>query len=444
MFVAVLDISIVSVALPAIGRTFAATGTQLVWVVDAYTVTVATVLMVGGALADRTGPRPVFATGLVLFAAGSFACGFAPSLGMLLAARVLQAAGGGMLGPAAMTVIAVAFPEAAGRARAMGAYGAVSGLGLALGPVLGGLLVSAAGWRSVFFVTVPVALAAVAATLALVPASRAAHPRALDPVGQLLIAIGVGATVAAITLAGRPGPAAAVPGAAAAASVVGLLVWQRGRRDPALNLRLFRHRPFAAATGIALLGLGAFGAFLFASTVGLQDARGLSPLGTGLTLAPVGILAFLLGGVAGRLTAARGPRLPLTVSGAALVAGAVAMLVLPPAAPPIVVAAACLPFGVFLGLLNPPVSDTVVASVPATRAGAAAAIASTARQVGTAWGVAGAGLLLSAAGGAGLPASDAARPIWWLLASVGVAICVLARACGRPRRADAAPRRPSS
>ena len=189
LFIVGVNVTIVNIALPAIQRSFGASIGGLQWTVDAYTLVLASLLMLSGSLADRLGRRRVFQAGLLLFTIGSLLCSLAPGLGWLVGFRMLQAVGGSMLNPVAMAIIVNTFTEPAQRARAVGVWGSVMGLSLAAGPVLGGVLVSAVGWRAIFWVNVPVGLAAVALTQRYVPESRATRPRRLDPVAQFLIIV---------------------------------------------------------------------------------------------------------------------------------------------------------------------------------------------------------------------------------------------------------------
>src|SRR3954470_2887872 len=198
MIVAAMDISIVNVALPAIRRDLRASVSGLQWTIDAYTLVLAGFLMLAGSTADRIGRRRVFQVGLAAFGLGSLLCGLAPSIGWLIAARALQAVGGTMLNPVAMAIVANVFPEPAERARAIGVFGSMSGLSLALGPILGGALVDGLGWRAIFWVNVPIVAAAIVCTGLFVPESRAARARRFDPVGQLLVILMLGGLVYAI------------------------------------------------------------------------------------------------------------------------------------------------------------------------------------------------------------------------------------------------------
>ncbi len=412
--VVVMDISVVNVALPSIRRDLHASLAGQQWTIDAYTLVLAGFLVLAGSTADRVGRKRVFLTGLAVFGAGSLLCGLAPGIGWLIAARAVQAAGGTMLNPVAMAIVATAYPVPAERARAIGVFGAMSGLALVLGPILGGLLVDGFGWRAVFWVNVPIVAAAIVATARFVPESRAARARRSDPVGQVLVVLVLGGVVAAII--GSRGLGWASPVvlgllAVAALGVAGILVYEPRRADPLLELRLFRSVSFSAAIVMAVFALCGFGAFLFVTTRYLQDVRGLPALDAGLCLLPVGALVLVLSPVTGRLTGTRGPRLPLVVAGSALTLGGVASAWLGPATPLVAVLAVSLLFGVFLGTVNPPITTTAMAGMPGSMAGVAAALASTGRQTGTTLGVAIAG---------------AVPGVGWVEAGLGASLVVLA------------------
>ncbi|MBT2213422.1 MFS transporter [Actinomadura sp. NEAU-AAG7] len=447
MLVVVMDISIVNVALPSIRRDLHASVTGLQWTVDAYTLVLAGFLLLAGSTADRIGRRRVFQAGLAVFGLGSLLCGLAPGIGWLIAARALQAVGGTMLNPVAMAIVAATFPEPAERARAIGVFGSVSGLALALGPIAGGALVDGLGWRSVFWVNVPIAAAAIVCSALFVPESRAARARRFDPVGQFLVVLTLGALVYAIIESRRLGwgsPVILALLAVAVLGVLGLLGFEPRRADPLLELRLFRGVPFGAAIVMALFALCGFNAFLFVTTQYLQDVRGMSALATGLCLLPVGALTMVLSPRTGRLVGTRGPRLPLLVAGTALALGGAASLRLGPATPIPAVLGVSVLFGVFLGTVNPPITNTAVSGMPRSMAGVAASLSSTGRQVGTTLGVAISGTIVgSSVAGGGASFTHAERGVWWLVTGLGVglvALCLLStgrRARESARRAAA-------
>lgn len=343
--VAVMDISIVTVALPSIRRDLGASVSGLQWTVDAYTLVLAGFLVLAGSTADRFGRKRVFLTGLTVFGLGSLLCSVAPGIGWLIAARAVQAVGGTMLNPVALAIVVTTFPAPADRARAIGVFGSMSGLALALGPILGGALVDGLGWRAVFWVNVPVIAVAIVATLRFVPESRAARPRRFDPLGQVLVVLVLGCVVEAIIEAPRLGwtsPVILGLLLVAGLGVAGLRRHEPRRADPLLELRLFRSVAFSGAIVTALFALCGFGVFLFVTTQYLQDTRGMTALTAGLCLLPVGVLVLVLSPRTGRLVGTRGPRLPVVVAGVALALGGAASAWLGPATPlPLVLAVSC-------------------------------------------------------------------------------------------------------
>src|SRR5690348_15153861 len=234
-----LDSTIVNVALPAIHRSFPSSLAGLQWTIDAYTLVVASLLMFFGSTADRLGRRRVFQIGLPIFTLGSLLCAVAPSLELLVAFRVLQAIGGAMLNPVALSIVRNVFEDPRERARAIGVWGAMFGISMALGPVLGGALVSASSWRAIFLVNVPVGLAVIALTALFVPESRAPRPRRIDPVGQALVIVTLASLTYAIIEGGRAGFGATqvvVLLAVALACGVALVLYELRRREPLLEM----------------------------------------------------------------------------------------------------------------------------------------------------------------------------------------------------------------
>jgi EmrB/QacA subfamily drug resistance transporter len=430
ILVVVMDISIVNVALPAIRRDLHASESGLQWTIDAYTLVLASFLVMAGSIADRAGRRRVFLVGLAAFGLGSMLCGLAPGIGWLIAARVVQAIGATMLNPVALAIVASTFPDSAERARAIGVFGSVSGLALALGPILGGIAVDAFGWRFVFWINGPIVVAAIAGSALFVPESRAARPRRPDLVGQGLVIALLGGVIFAIIESGRLGwtsPAIIGLLAVAVLAALGIVAYEPRRRDPLLDLRLFRSVPFSAAIAMALFALCGFGAFLFVTTQYLQEARGLSALAAGLCLLPVGVAVVLLSPRAGQVVATRGPRRPLAVAGIALALGGGAAAGLAPATPLAAVLAVYLLFGVFLGSVNPPITNTAVSGMPRSMAAVAAALASVGRQAGTTLGVAISGAIIGPAQAGGPMAfTSAARAVWWMVLALGLGIVALA------------------
>ncbi len=427
LFIVGLDATVVNVALPSIGRDLHASVSGLQWTIDAYTLVLASFLMLSGATGDRVGRRRTFQAGLATFTAGSLLCSLAPGLGWLVGFRMLQAIGGSMLNPVAMSIIANTFTDARERARAIGVWAAVFGISMALGPVIGGALVGSAGWRGVFWVNIPVGVAALALTAIVVPESRAAHSRRPDPVGQALVVV----MLAALTYAIIEGPQAGwgaleIIGcfALAALALAGLVAYELRRPEPLLNLRFFRSVPFSGATVLALTAFASLGGFLLLNTLYLQDVRGLSALAAGLYTLPMAAMTVLLAPLSGRITGQRGPRLPLAAAGVAMTGGAVLLTGLTPATPAGWLIGAYVVIGTGYAMVNAPITNTAVSGMPRSQAGVAAAVASTSRQVGSALGVAVVGSVVSSSLHGSLRAGlvPASHLAWWVIAGCGAAV----------------------
>ncbi|MGI9184828.1 MAG: MFS transporter [Solirubrobacteraceae bacterium] len=427
-----LDSTIVNVALPSISHSLHAGYSGLQWTIDAYTLVLAALLMLGGSTADRIGRRRVFQLGLALFSVGSLLCALAPTLGLLIAARVLQAIGGSMLNPVAMSIIRNVFEDPRERAQAIGVWGGVIGISLALGPVVGGALVDSVGWPAVFLVNVPIGLAAIALTALYVPESRAAHARRLDPAGQVLVIVGL----ATLTYAIIEGPSHGWLSAetliefAVAILAFGLLVVHELRREqPLIEVRFFSSAPFSGASMIAICAFAALGGFLFLNTLYLQNVRGLSPFDAGLYLLPMAAVTLVVAPLSGRLVGSRGSRLPLVVGSFALMASAVLLTGLSRGTPVAQLLGSYFLFGLGFGLMNPPITNTAVSGMPPSQAGVAAAVASTSRQVGQTLGVAVLGAVAGAtatAGGLGRSFAAATHSSWWIILVLGLVILTVA------------------
>lgn len=425
-----LDSTIVNVALPAIHRSFASSLSGLQWVIDAYTLVLASLLMLSGSSGDRIGRRRVFQIGLVLFSLGSLLCAIAPSLEALVAARVLQAIGGSMLNPVAMSIIRNVFVDPRERAQAIGIWGAVVGISMALGPVIGGALVDSIGWRAVFIVNVPIGLAAIALTALFVPESRADHPRRIDPLGQVLVIVALATLTYAIIEAPSAGWVSLQTlglGGIALAAFAGLVAYELHRHEPLLEMRFFRSAPFSGASGIAVALFAAMGGFLFLNTLYLQDIRGLSPFEAGLYTLPMAGLMMVMAPLSGRIVGTRGTRLPLVVGGVALAASGVILTQLTPHTPIALLFVSYVLFGIGSGAINPPITNTAVSGMPPSQAGVAAAVASTSRQVGQTLGVAVLGALAGsgASGAIGRGFTASTHVSWWIIVACGLGIVVL-------------------
>jgi EmrB/QacA subfamily drug resistance transporter len=422
-----MDVTIVNVALPSIRRDLNVSLSGLQWTIDAYVLVLASLLMLAGSTADRLGRRAIFQTGLVIFSVGSLLCSLAPGLGWLVAFRMVQAIGASMLNPVAMSIITNVFTEPRERARAIGVWGGVVGISLGLGPIVGGVLVESIGWRSIFWINLPIGLAAIGLTARFVPESRAPRARRVDPVGQLLVMVALASMTYAIIDAPRAGwtSSTTVGLLALAIGAIGaLLAYEPRRVDPLLELRFFRSAPFSGATAIAICSFGAFSGFLFLNTLYLQEVRGLSALQAGLSTLPLAVMTLIFAPLSGRLVGSRGPRIPLLAAGTAMCAGGLMLVRLDPNTSLAWLLASYLVFGLGFGLVNAPITNTALSGMPRSQAGVAAAIASTSRQVGSALGVAVVGSALSSGLAGPLRAGFAAasHSAWWIVAGCGLAV----------------------
>ncbi len=420
-----MDATIVNVALPAIQLDLHASLAGLQWVVDAYTLVLASLLMFSGSMSDRYGRRRVFQLGLTVFFAGSLLCSLAHSIGSLILYRVLQGLGASMLNPVALSIIAHAFPHPKERARAIGIWGAMMGISLAAGPVLGGALTQTIGWRSIFWINLPICVAAVALTARFVPESKAARRRAFDPAGQILALALLLSLTYAIIESPQDGWASArslVLFTVAGLCVILFFVFEPRCREPLLNPRFFHSVPFTGAVVLALLCYASYAGFLFLNTLYLQQVRGYSAFHTGLCTLPFAVMITITAPLSGRMVGHYGGR-PSTVAGG--LGFLLCTLLLAPLSPetplPQLMLAYAL-FGLGLGMVNPAITNNAVSGMPLAQAGVAGATASTSRQVGTALGVALAGAIVSTSRARGMSFTQATHPIWWMMTACSVIV----------------------
>ncbi|WP_396835387.1 DHA2 family efflux MFS transporter permease subunit [Mycobacterium sp. ITM-2016-00316] len=438
-----MDATIVNVAIPSIRADLGATASQLQWVIDVYTLVLASLLMLSGAMGDRFGRRRVFQAGLLIFAIGSLLCSLAPGIDALIAARFLQAIGGSMLNPVALSIISQVFTGPVERARAIGIWGAVVGISMALGPTVGGLLIHLISWRAVFWINLPICLAAIVLTAIFVPETRSATMRNIDPVGQLLaVAFLFGAVFTLIE-----GPALGwdnvrviAAGAASVLTFAAFLRYESRRTDPFIDLRFFRSVPFASATVIAICAFASWGALLFMMSLYLQGARGYSAVQTGLIYLPIAVGALVFSPLSGRLVGRYGARPSLLVSGVMIAVASTVLALLPESAPVWALMTVFAVFGIGFSMVNAPITNAAVSGMPLDRAGAASAVTSTSRQIGVSIGVALCGSVAGAALAGTGDFTAAARPLWLVCVALGVVITVLGFVSTSPRAMDSARR----
>jgi len=439
LFLSGVDVTVVTVALPQIGHSMHVGIAGLQWIIDAYTLVLASFLILAGSLADRFGRRRVYLVGLTVFTAGSAACSLAPGPGWLGGFRAVQALGGSMLNPVSMAIIRATFTNPAARARATGIWTGAFGGGLALGPVAGGFLVSAVGWRGVFWAAVPLGAAAIVLSVLLVPESRAQSPRRPDLAGQVLVTLLMASLVYGIIAAPSAGwESPPILGALIICVVaVGLLVRaERHRDEPLIDPQLFSSAPFVGSALVAFSAFAALNSCLFLATFWLQDVGGYPAADVGTYVLPMAALTVFLAPVAARFTATRGPLLPMAAGGLAITAAGIMLARLGPATPLAWLVGACAVVGTGYALVNAPATHTAVGAFPPDQAGVAAGIVSASRQAGSALGVAIAGSVTAAGLHGTLTAgfASAARAGWLIITVYGLLILVggMVAARGRP------------
>ncbi|MGH9888404.1 MAG: MFS transporter, partial [bacterium] len=318
-----LDTTVVNVALPTIGTELDASVAGLQWVVNAYTLTLASLILVGGSLGDRFGRRRIFLIGIVWFAAASLLCGVAPTSETLVAARALQGVGGALLTPGSLAILQASFVSG-DRGRAVGAWTGLSGSAAAVGPFVGGWLIGVGSWRLIFLINVPLAAVAVVVAIRHVPETRnSTSVRSIDAVGAGLGALGLAGVTWALIEAGERGPTAGVlsAGAIGVASLAGFIATERHVRQPMLPLDIFRSRQFTAANLVTLIVYASLGITFFLLVVQLQQVLRYSPLQAGVATLPVTALMLVFSARAGQLAERVGPRLPMTVGPLGIAAG---------------------------------------------------------------------------------------------------------------------------
>ena len=412
IFMLLLDITVVNVALPDIQRELDASFAQLQWVVDAYALTLATTVLAAGSLADLFGRRRVFTIGVVVFTAASFGCGIATDAGLLIAARAVQGVGGGIMFAVSLALLANAF-HGRERGTAFGIWGATTGAAVAIGPLVGGILTEWAGWRWIFFVNIPIGVAAIVVTVLRVDESKSPGSARVDWLGTAALTGSLFLLVYGLLQGNEKGWSSPLILGCLVGAVVLLVVFaaiELSRSQPMLDLRLFRGGGFVGAQ-IAAFAISAsiFAAFLYL-TLYLQNVLGYSPLAAGLRFLPLSLAAFVVAAVSGNLTS-RIPARWLMGSGLAVIGLSLLLMARIETdsgwrllLPGFVLA------GIGIGLTNPALASTAVGVVPPERSGMASGTNSTFRQVGIATGIAGLGALFQHTIASKLTAPGGAEP----------------------------------
>jgi EmrB/QacA subfamily drug resistance transporter len=398
-FVITLDAVVVNVALPSIRGEFGGGITGLQWVVDGYTLMFAALLLSAGALSDRIGARGAFGAGVVLFVVASVACGLAPTMGALVAARFVQGAAAAVMMPSSMALLGQAYPDPVARARSVAVWAMGGAVASSSGPVLGGFL-TLASWRSIFFINVPVGAVALV-LLARTPRSTR-RPAPFDRAGQITAVLAMGGLTYGAIEAGAAGFTAprvlTAFAVAVAATAVFLAVEARGAH-PMVPLDLFRSRRVAVAVAVGFAFVVGYYGLPFVMSLYLQQVRGLSPLATGVAFLPMMVIGAALTPFSARLAERLGARVLIT-TGLVVMAASLAVLGVVPATTPVWVLAVLMVLTGLAGpLVMPPVTAVLLNGVPGRRAGTASGVFNTSRQVGGALAVAVFGALLADAGG---------------------------------------------
>ncbi|WP_229877602.1 MFS transporter [Streptomyces bluensis] len=431
-FMVILDVTVINVAVPVIGRELSASLTGIQWITDGYTLVFAGFLLTGGALGDRLGNRRVFCWGVVVFTASSAACALAPNAPFLVVARLVEGLGAALIVPGSLALLQQSYPAPAARSRAFGLWGSMAGIAASAGPLLGGLLVSTVGWRWVFLINLPVGVASLVLTPRYVARSPRRAARALDWPAQCAVVAAVALLTAALNEAGRRGwsdPAVLAGVGLAVLAAVAFAVRERLARSPVLPLSLLRSRAMSGGSVIGLLFNFGFYGMVFTASLEFQHQRGFSALGTGLALFPAVAMTMFASAVSGRLSHRTGDR-PLVISGmllAALGLAGWAAAGTDPAYPLLVAPMMAAGFGTSFALTGG--AATVMGAAPPGYSGAASALFNTTRQIGSATGVALGGSLLATATdySAGLRTSMAIGALAYLTAAGLAWLCVPAK-----------------
>src|SRR5579859_854433 len=391
-FMVLLDTTIVVTALPTIQNSLHANLSDLQWTIDAYSLPFAALMLTGGTFGDRFGRKRLFLLGLILFVIGSAFCGFAPTLGWLLFGRVMQGVGAAALAPGSLSVLAAAFPNPRERTKAIGLWAGVSGLGLAAGPLAGGLLIQISSWPAIFFVNLPIGIVVLALGLILLAESRNPDARRIDLPGQVLVTGALVCLTMALIEGGSQGwtsPLILGLFIGFAVCLLAFLLVEARVREPMLPLSLFANRSFSVANLASLvLGAAMLGAIFFLIQF-FQQVQGYTALESALRTLPVTVAIFVAAPFAGVLTARIGPRLPI-VLGALLCAASLFLqgTILEPGVSYATIWWHYLLFGIGAGFMLTALASGVLAATPANRSGLGSSVLNTTRQVGIALGIA--------------------------------------------------------
>jgi EmrB/QacA subfamily drug resistance transporter len=391
VLIAQIDTSVVNLAVKSIGADFKASVTALQWIVDAYNLVYASLLLSAGTLADLYGRRLIFALGIGLFSLGTLVCGLAPDVATLVIGRAVAGLGAALEVPASLAILTIAYPDSRERTRALGIWASCYGIAMVIGPTAGGMLVDSSGWRSIFLLIVPFCAVTLFLVLTSVPESSSPHGRRLDLPGQALAIAALGSFSLAAIEGPRWGWASTASVGAFSFSIVAAALFfrrQAGATGALVPLPMLRHRVFTACLAVATsMTFGAY-AMLFLTPLYFQTVRGASALHAAVALLPMSLSFIVTSQLSGPVANKLGPRVPMT-AGMTLMGFGLLMLALIPLNDSLaLIETALLAIGCGLGLNAGPMNAVAVANVPATRSGTASGLINTARMVGATLGVA--------------------------------------------------------
>lgn len=398
LFVGLIDSNAVNLALPAIRAEFGGGVSAAQWAADAYNVAFAAVLLTAGAAGDRFGRRAVLRIGLALFAVASFGCAVAPHLGVLLTARAVQGVAAGIMLPQGLAIAAAAFPDAAGRAKATAAWAMAAASSTALGPVLGGVLTDALGWRYIFWLNAPVCLTALALSYRYLPESRDPDSRRSDVPGQLLAMVSL-ATLTLVLVEGRSLGTGKTTALSAVVVIAGaaFIWWQRRTPEPAVPADLARNRQLAVGLGATFAMTFGVYSLMWLNSQAFQQQRGASALATALWFLPMPLTYLALIPMVNRVARRTGPRPPMVIGLTLMGAGILAYAAVGPDAHILLLATTFVLVGAGLAFNTGPAVTVVLSAVPIERSGLAAGLANLARLLGVTMGIAVVGTVLATA-----------------------------------------------
>jgi EmrB/QacA subfamily drug resistance transporter len=391
LFMVMLDSTVVNLALPTIQRELNASMSELQWIVDAFVLALASLLLTGGTLGDMFGRRRAFMIGVAVFTGGSVICALAPTTGVLIGARVLQGVGGAVMMPSTLSILTNTFPDARERARAIGLWAGISGLAMAIGPLVGGTMVDRLGWQSIFWINAPIGVIALALAARFVPESSDRAGRTLDLPGQVTAVLGLAALTYAFIEANTYGWTSTrilTCFIVAAVSLSLFLFLEIRGSSPLLQLKFFRNMTFSGANLVGVIVSFAFFGVIFFLSLFLQDVQGYSPTKAGVLQLPATLGVMTAAIVSGRIVGRIGARLPITIG---LLMTGTALLFQTGIQPDTSYASFwywLLLMGLGIGLIMSPMTTAVMGTVPAARAGMASATSNTMRQVGGVFGIA--------------------------------------------------------